>query len=124
MLGEATTADAGADGGLRCGGGGGVERKAPGAAPLLGKATPVMTPRDDGGGGIRDVGTALPRGLGGILTGRGATLMGRGAAAGAGSEAFETLGSFSSPIENFAAQPLRTAPDDSNSKRRYSRTIS
>ena len=73
----------------------------------------------NGGGGMREVGAALPKGLGGILTGRGTTLMAAvGAADGAASEAFETLGSFSSPIENLAAQALRTAPSDSNPKRR------
>ena len=68
-------------------------------------------PRDDGGGGMREVGAALPRGLGGILTGLGTTLMGTdGAADGAASEAVGALGSFSSPIENLAAQsPHRAA---------------
>ncbi len=89
---------AGAAARLRCGGGGGVERSAPGVA------LPGKTPRDDGGGGIRDVGTALPNGRGTTLTGRGTMLGGAaGAAEGAVSEAAETLGSLSSPIENLAA---------------------
>jgi hypothetical protein len=57
-------------------------------------------PRDEGGGGMREVGAAPPSGRGGILTGLGATLMGElGTAAGTTSVAFEALGSFSSPIE-------------------------
>jgi len=84
-----------------------------------------MMPRDEGGGGMRDVGAAPPTGRGGMLTGLGTTLMGElGTAGGATSVAFETLGSFSSPIENLAAQGLRTALGDFNPKRRYSRTIS
>jgi hypothetical protein len=87
-----------------------------------------MMPRDEGGGGMRDVGVAPPTGLGGMLTGLGTTLIGADGAIGGAdvtvSESVEVLGSFSSPIENLAAQALRTAPRDSNPKRRYSRTIS
>ena len=64
-------------------------------------------PRDDGGGGMRDVGAGVapPMGLGGMLTGLGTTLMGAaGAAGGAASEAVEALGSFSSPIESLASR--------------------
>jgi hypothetical protein len=78
-------------------------------------------PRDEGGGGMRDVGAVLPSGLGGMLTGLGTTLMGAG---GAVLPAFGRPGSFSSPIENFAALAVRTAQRDSNPVRRYSRTIS
>jgi len=60
---------------------------------------------------MREVGAALPRGLGGTLTGLGTTLRGTDGATGGGvSEAVGALGSFSSPIENFAAQsPHRAA---------------
>ena len=82
-------------------------------------------PRDEGGGGIREVGAALPNGLGGKLTGLGTTLTGAtGGADVTTSEAVGALGSFSSPIENLAAQALRTAHANSTPKRRYSRTIS
>jgi hypothetical protein len=84
-----------------------------------------MMPRDDGGGGMREVGAVLPSGRGGRLTGLGTTLAGaRGGADVTTSEAVGALGSFSSPIENIAAQALRTAHTNSNPKRRYSRTIS
>jgi hypothetical protein len=103
---------------LRCGGGGG-ERGTPGAG-MLG-----MMPRDEGGGGMREVGAALPSGRGGKLTGLGTTLTGAvGGADVTTSEAVEARGSFSSPIEKFAAQAFRAAHANSNPKRRYSRTIS
>ena len=88
------------------GGGGGGDRSGPGAR------LPGKMPRDDGGGGMRDVGGALPNGRGTTLTGRGTTLgaiavgpLGGDAttAEGAVSEALEALGSFWSPIENLAA---------------------
>lgn len=97
--------------GWRCGGGGGAERNAPVAAG--------PKPRDDGAGGMRELGATPPDGRGTTLTGRGTTLTG----AGGGAEGSElgprfALGSFSSPI---VVSPLR---QDSNPKLRYSRTIS
>jgi hypothetical protein len=84
-----------------------------------------MMPRDEGGGGMREVGAALPSGRGGKLTGLGTTLTGAvGGADVTTSEAVEALGSFSSPIENLTAQALRTAHADPTPKCRYSRTIS
>jgi hypothetical protein len=72
-----------------------------------------MTPRDEGGGGMRELGVAPPRGRGGMLTGRGTTLTGAegvtGATGEAVSEGAEALGSLSSPIEHFAAQALHRA---------------
>jgi hypothetical protein len=57
-------------------------------------------PRDDGGGGIRDVGTPVPTGRGTTLTGRGTTLAGAGGGTeSVGSDAEVVLGFFSSPIE-------------------------
>jgi len=57
-------------------------------------------PRDDGGGGMRDVGAPVPTGRGTTLTGRGTTPADAGAGAEAvGSVAELALGSFSSPIE-------------------------
>ena len=107
-LGEAATDDTGAAGAeveMRCGAGGGTELRAPGGS------APGMTPRDDGGGGMRDVGVGVvpPTGLGGMLTGLGTTLI--GVAGAAASEAVEALGSFSSPIKvsRLAAQALGTA---------------
>jgi hypothetical protein len=59
-----------------------------------------MMPRDDGGGGMRDVGALAPTGRGTTLTGRGTTLTGAGGGTEAvGSDAEVALGSFSSPIE-------------------------
>ena len=99
--GAAGAGDGGTAGvGLRSGGGGG-ERSGPGGT------LPGKMPRDDGGGGMRDVGTALPNGRGTTLTGRGTAVapLGSGATTpeAAVSEALEALGSLSSPIENLAA---------------------
>jgi len=118
-LGDAATDEAAGGGvGWRCGGGGG-ERSDPGAG------APGRMPRDEGGGGMREVGAALPNGRGGKLTGLGTTLTGAtGGADVTTSEAVEALGSFSSPIEGLTAQARRTAHGDSNPKHRYSRTIS
>jgi hypothetical protein len=124
-LGEAATLDTGDADGLR--GGGGAEACG-------------TTPRDDGGGGIRDVGVTLPYGRGTTLTGRGGTTDGGtidggttdggttdgGTTDGAGlTSAGEllTLRSFSSPIE--PEHGASTAPrPDSTRKAPYSRTIS
>jgi hypothetical protein len=90
-------------GGWRSGGGGGTDRKAP--------AAPGTTPRDEGGGGMRDdSNTPPPAGRGTTLTGRGATLTGASGAAEEPWSGVVALGSFSSPIRDFAAQAHRTAP--------------
>jgi hypothetical protein len=118
-LGDAATLapESGEDEGLRCGGGGGAERPAP--------LEPGRMPRDDGGGGMRDVGVTLPKGLGTTPTGRGVT---RPEAGGtdegvASAGLVVALESFSSPIEPLAAQPGHRRRDF-NPKHRYSRTIS
>lgn len=98
---EVTTPE-GVAGGMRSGAGGGAERMPPGIP------APGTTPREDGGGGMREVGAAPPIGLGTTLTGRGGTLTpaptgktGEAAAAWSG-VAFGALGSFSSPIGDIA----------------------
>jgi hypothetical protein len=64
-----------------------------------------MMPRDEGGGGMRDVGVAFPSGRGGRLTGLGTTLTGAiGGADVTTSEAVGAVGAFSSPIENLAGE--------------------
>lgn len=70
---------------------------------------PGRMPRDEGGGGIREVGAEpLPAGRGTMLTGRGATVTGAGGATEAsGSNADVALASFSSPIVSGA--PSRSA---------------
>lgn len=61
---------------------------------------PGVMPRDEGGGGMREVGAVAPAGRGTTLTGRGTMLAGAGAATEVlGSDAAVALGSFSSPIE-------------------------
>jgi hypothetical protein len=103
-LGDAATdakGAAGAEGGLRCGTGGGTGLRTPGAT------VPGVMPRDDGGGGMRDgdSGVVPPTGRGGMLTGLGTTLMGADGIAGdAVSEAAWALGSFSSPIQSLASR--------------------
>jgi hypothetical protein len=67
-----------------------------------GAGTPGKMPREEGGGGIRDVGTPVPIGRGTTLTGRGTTLTGPAGTEAAGSDGEAALGSFSSPIKNLA----------------------
>jgi hypothetical protein len=91
---ELGSPEEGSGGGWRSGGGGGEVRGA------LGTNMPGVMPRDEGGGGIREVGPAAPAGRGTTLTGRGTMLAGAGGATEMfGSDAAVVLGSLSSPIE-------------------------
>jgi hypothetical protein len=113
-LGDAATLDTGVADGCRSGGGGGERSGTP----------PGTMPREDGGGGMREVGGALPYGRGTTLTGRGGTTDGSGAGAGgATSPGVLALGSFSSPIVT-VPRPRFAPRRDFNRQRRYLRSIS
>jgi len=99
-LGEAATLETGVADGLRSGGGGG-DRSPPAPGPM---------PREDGGGGMRDDGGALPYGRGTTLTGRGGTTDGGTLGESLGSAGLLlTLGSLSSPIETTGQRQPGTA---------------
>jgi hypothetical protein len=80
-------------------------------------------PREDGGGGMRDVGGVLPNGRGTTLTGLGATEGDAVGECGASTGGILARGSLSSPIETSGGAGWEPRPDF-NPKRRYSRTIS
>lgn len=112
-------------------GGGGIEE--PPAAPVSelyrgaggnGERTPPgATPREEGGSGMRELGTPLPEGRGTTLTGLGAMPPGRDEGA-ASAVCVLTLESFSSPMERSFAGRRPTPRKDSNPKGGYWRTIS